>query len=78
MLEVFLKQSKTLRDVMLNPIHLHYMLEKKKGNLKDIYTARINSKLRLYIKPVGKYPYILKDIVEVCFLCIDDKHYGEG
>ena len=54
------------------------MLEKKKGNLKDIYTARINSKLRLYIKPVGKYPYILKDIVEVWFLCIDDKHYGEG
>ncbi len=78
MLEMFLKESKTLKEAMLNPIHLHYRLEKKNGELKEIYTARINTKLRLYIKPIGEYPYILKDIIEICFVCIDDKLYGEG
>lgn len=45
---------------------------------KEIYTARINSKLRMYIKPIGKYPYKLEEIVEIELREIDDKHYGDG
>ncbi len=32
----------------------------------------------MYIKPVGNYPYILEDIVEIELKQIDDKHYGDG
>lgn len=53
-------------------------MRRKNGVLKEIYTARINGKLRLYIKPKGNYPYELKIITEVEFLEIDDKHYGDG
>ena len=56
-----------------------YIIQKRKnGNLKEIYSARINQKLRMYIKPVGNYPYELEEIVEVELIEIDDKHYGEG
>ena len=43
-----------------------------------IYTANINMKLRMYIKPIGEYPYKLEKIVEVELREIDDRHYGEG
>ena len=35
-------------------------------------------KLRMYIKPIGEYPYKLEKIVEVELREIDDRHYGEG
>lgn len=66
-------------DELINsPLSRIYKIEKKNGILKEIYTARINAKLRLYIKPNGSYPYELKIINEVEFLKIDDKHYGDG
>ena len=55
-----------------------YGIEKKKGNLKEIYTAKVNSKLRLYLHPDGTYPYNLIEIEGIILEKIDDKHYGEG
>lgn len=56
-----------------------YNIEKKSANLKEYYTARLNSKIRLIIKPCSDYPYVnLNNIVELEFLSIDDTHYGEG
>ena len=71
-------QSKNMKELMLNPLSIVYNIEKKTGNLKEIYTAKINQKLRMYIRPVGKYPYILEEIVEIELEQIDDKHYGDG
>lgn len=68
----------TMKDLMSNPFSKVYNIEKKSGNLKEFYTARINQKLRLYIKPKGEYPYELEEIVEVNLYEIDDKHYGDG
>ena len=36
------------------------------------------AKLRMYIKPIGEYPYNLEQIIEVELREIDDKHYKEG
>lgn len=77
-LETILVDISNMKELMNSPFHIVYGIEKKKGNLKEIYTAKINSKLRLYIKPIGKYPYTLEDIVEISFVEIDDSHYGEG
>ena len=56
-----------------------YIIQKRKnGDLKEIYTARINQKLRMHIKPIGEYPYVLETIIEIELVEIDDKHYGEG
>ena len=51
--------------------------------MNDIYTARVNSKIRMYIKPTGQYPYILEDIIEIQLIEIqlieiDEQHYGDG
>ena len=51
-----------------------FLIEKS----KEFYTARINQKIRLFIKPVGEYPYNIIDIIELEFVSIDDSHYGEG
>lgn len=77
-IEELMIQSKNMKELMLNPLSIVYNIEKKLGNLKEIYTARINQKLRMYIKPVGEYPYNLEEIVEIELREIDDKHYGEG
>lgn len=77
-IEELMIQSKNMKELMLNPLSIVYNIEKKSGNLKEIYTARINQKLRMYIKPVGQYPYNLGEIVETELRQIDDKHYGEG
>lgn len=50
--------------------------EKKKGNLKEYYTARLNDKIRIIMKPVGEYPYDTLLIEEIIFEEIDDSHYG--
>ena len=52
--------------------------KRKKGDLKEIYTAKVNNKIRLYLKPEGEYPYDLVSIESIEFVKIDDKHYGEG
>ena len=36
----------TLHDVLITPYKEIYYIEKKKGNLKEYYTARINQKIR--------------------------------
>lgn len=77
-IEELMIQSKNMKQMLLNPLAIVYNIEKKKGNLKEIYTARINPKLRMYIKPIGEYPYKLEEIVEVELKKIDDKHYGDG
>lgn len=70
--------SNNLQKLIDSPYKNVYYIEKKKGDLKEYYTARINEKLRLIMKPIGNYPYnnILIDKIE--FIKIDDKHYGEG
>ena len=67
-----------MKEVVLSPYKNIYHIEQKKGNLKEFYTARINQKIRLFIKPVGEYPYNIIDIIELEFVNIDDSHYGEG
>ena len=77
-IEQLLINSENMKEVVLNPLSKIYNIEKKKGNLKEIYTADINAKIRMYMKPVGMYPYKLEDIIEIELKKIDDKHYGEG
>lgn len=67
-----------MKELLSNEICKIYGIEKKKGNLKEIYTARVNNKIRMYIHPVGNYPYNLEEIEIVELEKIDDKHYGEG
>lgn len=77
-----------IKNVILSSSNLHelitsqykniYYIEKKKGNLKEYYTARLNGKLRLKMKPIGEYPYNELEIDEIMFEEIDNKHYKEG
>ncbi len=67
-----------LHELINHPFKNVYGIEKKKNNLKEIYTAHINKKIRLYMKPASTYPYNLIEITEIEFIKIDDKHYGEG
>lgn len=55
-----------------------YNFEQKKENLREVFTVRINHKLRLIMKPLIEYPYNYIEIEEIEFINIDDKHYGEG
>ena len=77
-IENLILSSENMHQLMTNPLHIIYGIEKKKGNLKEIYTAKVNDKLRLWMEPVGEYPYELIEIKEIEFVQIDDKHYGEG
>lgn len=67
-----------LKSLLDNVYSKIYNIEQKKGNLKEIFTADINKKERLRMKPESQYPYDLKNIYELDFLEIDDSHYGEG
>lgn len=77
-IEDLILDSKNLKSLLRNPLSIIYGIEQKKGDLKQIYTARVNQKIRLYIKPIGEYPYNMIEITELEFLKIDDKHYGDG
>ena len=77
-IEELILDSQNLKEVILNPLSIVYGIRQKKGDLKEIYTANINDKIRLYIKPIGEYPYNIVEINELEFLKIDNKHYGEG
>lgn len=70
--------SDNFKEVLLNPLHNIYGISKKVGELREFYTADINSKLRLYLKPIGEYPYNSLEITKIEFNSIDDKHYGDG
>lgn len=78
MIELAMFDAKNLKELIHSDAAVTYCIEKKKGDLKEIYTARINKKIRLHIKPIGEYPYNNEEIVEVEFIEIDDRHYGEG
>lgn len=77
-IEDLILDSNNMKELMLNPLAVIYGIEKKKGNLKETYTAKINDKIRLYMKPIGDYPYNLVEIESIEFEEIDDKHYGDG
>lgn len=77
-IKLLIINSDNLNELLLNPISKIYRIEHKSGNLKYYYTARLNSKLRLFLKPIGEYPYKKEEIIEIELSNIDDKHYGEG
>lgn len=77
-IEDLILDSQNFKLLLVNPLSTIYGIEQKKGDLKEIYTARVNQKIRLYIKPIGEYPYNVVEIKELEFLKIDDKHYGDG
>lgn len=76
-IELILNED-NMHSLMLNGYSKIYNIEKKTGNLKEYYTAKLNSKIRLVMKPCGNYPYNLIEIKEIEFMKIDDRHYGEG
>lgn len=78
LIEILIINSDNLRELLFNPLSKTYNIEKKNQNYKEFYTARINKKIRLYIRPIGEYPYSLEKIVEVGLQEIDDTHYGDG
>ena len=83
-----LERLENIRNLILECDNLHllllsefknvYRIEKKTGDLKEFYTARLNDKIRLLMRPLGEYPYKEIEINEIIFEDIDDKHYGEG
>lgn len=77
-IEALIIHSANLKELIDNPLRVVYGIEKKQGNMKEIYTAKINEKMRLYMKPVGEYPYNMIEIDIIVFEKIDDKHYGDG
>lgn len=77
-IENLILDCQNLKELLLNPLSNVYKIEKKSGNLKEIYTANLNYKIRLYMKPIGEYLYNQIKITEIEFFKIDDKHYGEG
>lgn len=77
-IKVFLQSKDNMKEVMSDPIHNIYDIEQKHGNLKEFFTAKLNSKIRLKMKPIGEYPYNLIEIVGISFVEVDDHHYGEG
>ena len=70
--------SNNLQELLCSPYKNVYYITKKSSNLKEYYTARINSKLRLIMRPEGEDPYNNLIIDKIEFVSIDDKHYGEG
>jgi plasmid maintenance system killer protein len=77
-IKTLIVSSDNLKLLLENPYSKIYDIEQKKGNLKEIFTADINRKMRLMMKPDGIYPYNREIIVEIGFIGIDDSHYGEG
>lgn len=75
---VLILNEDNMYSLMLNSYSKIYNIEKKNANLKEYFTARLNGKIRLVMKPIGDYPYNLVMIDEIEFMKIDDKHYGEG
>ena len=64
-----------MHTLILNNYSKIYNIEKKTGDLKEYYTARLNGKIRLIMKPIGEYPYNLIEIEGIEFTEIDENHY---
>ncbi len=77
-IKTFLISKDNLKDVMNDPLRFVYNIRQKKGDLKKYYTADVNSKMRLFFKPIGEYPYNTIEIEEIELCSIDNHHYGEG
>lgn len=77
-IQTFLISKDNLQEVMNDSLHFVYNIRPKKANLKEYYTADINRKMRLFLKPVGEYPYNIIEIEEIELSSIDNHHYGEG
>ena len=77
-IEDFIYNTDNMQELITNSLSMVYGIQKKKGDLKEIYTAKVNNKIRLYMKPVGEYPYNMIEIQDIEFIKIDDSHYGEG
>ena len=77
-IEKVINAFSNMQELFASPYKDVYNFEQKKGNLKEFFTVRINSKLRLIMKPLIGYPYNYIEIVEIEFVNIDDTHYGEG
>ena len=73
-----LLDSNNLDEIMKSKYKIIYHIEKKKGNLKEYYTARLNKKMRLIMKPNSDYPYNEIEIDEIIMEDIDNSHYGDG
>ena len=67
-----------MHTLITNPISKLYYIEKKSGNLKEYYTARLNNKIRLIMKPIATYPYNLIEITEIEFVNINNDQYKQG
>ena len=67
--------EENMHTLILNNYSKIYNIEKKTGDLKEYYTARLNRKIRLIMKPIGEYPYNLIEIEEIEFTEIDENHY---
>lgn len=50
-IENLILDSENLEMLLRNPLSRIYHIEKKEGDLKEIYTARLE-KLRLHMKPI--------------------------
>ena len=74
----FLLSKNNFQEVINDPLKNIYGINKKSGDLKEYYTAKINGKMRLLMKPNSNYPYDLIEIEEIIFCDIDNTHYGEG
>lgn len=77
-IEKIINAFNNMQELFVSPYKNIYNFEQKKENLKEIFTVRINHKLRLIMKPLIEYPYNYIEIEELEFINIDDKHYGEG
>ena len=77
-IEDFISNVENMQELSKNSLSIIYGIQKKKGELKEIYTAKVNNKIRLHMKPVGEYPYKMVEIKAIEFIKIDDSHYGEG
>ena len=62
-IELILNEE-NMHTLILNNYYKIYNIEKKTGDLKEYYTARLNGKIRLIMKPIGEYPYNLIEIEE--------------
>ena len=68
--------KENLHELMISEFKYIYDIRKKSGDLKELYSASLNSNIRLLFKPVGEYPYNEIEIIELEFIEINDKHYN--
>lgn len=77
-IEDFISNVENMQEMITHVWCVVYGIQKKKDDLKEIYTAKVNDKIRLHMRPVGEYPYNMVEITDIEFIKIDDSHYGEG